>query len=386
MSRVSHRRPLVLLAAVTLLARPLAAQTSLAAAVQAQIDSIIAHSRIPGLTVGIALPGGSAIGLAAGVSDRTTGRKMRPDDLMLSGSVGKTYFLSVAMQLVAEGKLDLDAPVARYLGDLPYWNRIPNGATATVRQIMSHTSGIVRYEFNPRFLADLTAAPMRTFTPEQRLGYLFDTEAPFAPGEGWEYSDTNFILLAMIIERLTGRSAYDEIDARLIKPLGLSETRPSDTPRMLGLSQGYGGGAENAFGGFDEMVVDGAMVINPQFEWGGGGFASTARDLARYIKAIHEGEAFDAALLEQVRTGHPAPLGPRAQYGLGTIMMQLPAGTAWGHSGFMPGYRTEAYYFPDGKFALVLQLNTTARGAFPEPLLRVFNGIAMTVRRELEGR
>ncbi len=148
-----------------------------------------------------------------------------------------------------------------------------------------------------------------------------------------------------------------------------------------GLVQGYGGGAANPFGGFDEMLVEGRLAINPQFEWGGGGFASSSEDLARWIHAIHEGRAFDDSLLEEARSGVPAPLGPQGSYGLGVIMMELPAGTAWGHSGFMPGYRTEGYYFPERGFAVALQINTSDPGALEGSLLAILNDLAAIAAR-----
>jgi D-alanyl-D-alanine carboxypeptidase len=345
------------------------------ARVQERLDSLARETAIPGITVGIASADGASIGLAAGFSDTVARKPMRAGDRMLQGSVGKTYFGAVALQLVAEGLIDLDAPLSDYLGDEAWYSRLPNAADVTVRQLMSHTSGIVRYELNPAFLEDLVARPMRTFTPEERLAYLLDTKAPFAAGEAWDYSDTNYILLAMVIERVTGAAAYDEIGRRLLQPLGLENTVPSDRPDVPGLANGYAG-QDNPFGTFDATLRDGRLSFNPQFEWGGGGFASTAEDLAVWVRHVQEGRAFDPALLGEFRAGVPAPLGPGARYGLGVIMMELPVGPAWGHSGFMPGYRTEAYYFPEHGFSIALQINTSAGRALPESPLRILNGIA----------
>jgi D-alanyl-D-alanine carboxypeptidase len=345
---------------------------------QAKMDSLVASSAIPGMNLGVVLADGTAFGVAAGMADTLRGPALAPEAVMLQGSVGKTYFGAVALQLVGEGVLELDAPIARHLGDEPWLDRLPNGRTATLRHLMSHTSGIVRYEFNPRFLEDLTAEPMRSFTPEQRLSYLFDTEAAFPVGQGWEYSDTNYILVAMLIEKVTGRPAYDEIRRRLLDPLQLAETYASDRPDVPGLVQGYAGPA-NPFGGFDEMVEGGALRINPQFEWGGGGMASSARDLALWTRAVQEGRAFPPTLLDEYREGHPAPLGPEGEYGLGVIMVTLPAGRAWGHSGFMPGYRTEAYHFPDLGFTLALQVNTSDPQALPRSPLRMLSELAATL-------
>ena len=352
---------------------------ALIGAVQSHLDSLAEHTGMPGLTLGVALPDGTSLGFAAGWSDTLAHREMRASDRMLQGSVGKTYFGAVALQLVAEGRLDLDAPLSAYLGDQPWYGELPNGADVTIRQLMSHTSGIVRYELNPAFLEDLTREPMRTWTPEERVAYLFGMEPPFAAGQGWDYSDTNFILVAMAVERVLGTAIYDEIDRRLLRPLGLENTVRSDAPEVAGIANGYAG-PRNPFGDFDETVRDGRLVFNPQFEWAGGGFASTTEDLAVWTRHVQEGRAFDSDLLEQFRTGTPAPLGPEASYGLGVIMMELPAGTAWGHSGFMPGYRTEAYYFPEHGFAMALQINTSAGGVLDRPPLLTLSDLAAIVR------
>ncbi len=387
-SGLAHARLAAAVAASLALvcAGPAAAQApGLEARLQARIDSLALPASVPGITLGVALPDGRVIGLAAGMSDTARGIPMTPAAKMLQGSVGKTYFGAVALQLVGEGRLVLDARVADQLDGVAWFRRLPNARSVTLRQLMTHTSGIVRYETSPGFLADLGADPMRTFTPEQRLRYLFDLEPPFAPGEGWEYSDSNYILVAMLVERATGRPAYDEIRRRYLDPLGLDDTVASDRPDIPGLAQGYAG-AGNPFGGSDEMLVGGRLAINPQFEWGGGGFASTAADLARWTREVQEGRAFEARLLDEFRAGPRAPLGPGARYGLGVILLELSSGPAWGHSGFMPGYRTEAYYFPEGAFALALQVNTSAPGALPTPPLRMLDGLAAIALEEIGRR
>ncbi len=297
-------------------------------------------------------------GLAAGTSDTTLGVAMEPSSRLLQGSVGKTYVSAVAMQLVHAGKLDLDAKVSEYLGDEPWYGRLPNHADITVRQLMNHTSGIIRYEFNDQFLVDLMADPDRVWRPEEQLAYLFDTEAPFPAGEGWDYSDTNYIILGMIIELLTGSAYYAEMQRRLLEPLALENTVPSNSRRIPGLVQGYAG-AENPLGVPDQVIVDGEFVINPQFEWTGGGIASTAEDLALWAKALYEGRAFDPSMLPVMLDAVPARLGPGAEYGLGVIVRETPLGPAWGHSGFFPGYLTEMAYFPDHGIAVAVQINSS---------------------------
>jgi len=217
------------------------------------------------------------------------------------------------MRLVGEGRLELGADVAEYLGHLDWYARVPNAHSMTVRHLMTHTSGVMRYEFKPAFTTDLTAQPDKHWRPEDLLSYVLDEAPSFAPGEGWEYSDTNFILLAMIMEEITGQRCYDLIREEILLPLDLENTVPSDSRTIPGLIQGYAG-AENPFGGSDEVLLpDGRFVINPQFEWAGGGFASTPSDLARWARALYTGEAIDPALLPVMMDGVPADLGPGAR-------------------------------------------------------------------------
>jgi D-alanyl-D-alanine carboxypeptidase len=340
-------------------ARELAAQSELLrTALQDRLVALQTESGAPGATAGIVLGDGTVYGLAAGMSDTIRRLPMTASDRLLQGSVGKTYVAAVAIQLVFEGTLDLDAKISSYLANEPWFQRLPNHDAVTVRQLMNHTSGIIRYEFNEQFITDLLADPSRVWRPEEQLAYLFDTEAPFAAGDGWEYSDTNYIILGMIIERLTGSTYYDELQRRILDPLELSNTVPSNTRRIDGLAQGYAG-IDNPFRLPDAVIVDGEFAINPQFEWTGGGIASTSEDLARWAKALFEGQAFDESLLPVMLDGVAARLGPETRYGLGVIIRETPLGESWGHSGFFPGYLTEMAYFPDHGIAVAVQVNTS---------------------------
>jgi D-alanyl-D-alanine carboxypeptidase len=349
---------------------------------QPYLDSVHAGGRFAGATLGIAFADGSTCGLATGWNDTTAKSRMRPSDRLLSGSVGKTYVAAVALQLVGEGRLELDEKISTYLGREPWFSRLPNAHDVTVRMLMNHTSGLVRYELNERFLKDLTANPAKVWTPADRIAYLLDAPPPFRAGEGWDYSDTNYIVLGLIIERITGNQLNDEIRRRVLVPLALTHTVPSDQRRVPGLAQGYAG-PNNPFGGFDAMIVNGEFVVNPQFEWAGGGYASTADDLARWMKLLFEGRAYPDTLLRQALDGKEArQLGQGAKYGLAAIIRETPLGTIYGHSGFMPGYVTEARYYPAQKFAVAFQVNSSAQGAVGRPPAAVAAEIARRLIEE----
>jgi len=260
---------------------------------------------------------------------------------------------------------------------------LPNAREITVRQLMNHTSGIVRYELQPRFLAALRANPDTTWTAETRLAFLLDSLAPFRAGTGFYYSDSNYIVLGLILERIMGRDAYREIGRRITGPLGLARTVPSDRRVISGLAQGYAG-ANNPFINADAMILpDGRFAVNPQFEWAGGGFATSAEDLARWTKHLYEGRAYPDTLLRQVIDGVDASsqLGRGVRYGLTTIIRASPLGVTYGHSGFMPGYVTDTRYWPEHRLAVALQVNTSAPGVIGRPPGEILTTV---VRRALE--
>lgn len=350
---------------------------------QAQLNEWHKNGKFAGATLGVCLADGNCFGLATGYSDAEAERQMKPSDVMLAGSVGKTFAAVLAMQLVKEGKINLDDKIEKYLGREVWFNRLPNAKDITVRQLMNHTSGLVRYEFNPKFIKDLNAAPDKVWQPEELIGYLFDTKAAFEAGKDWDYSDTNYIVLGMIIEKATGKKYYDLAQSRILKPLKLKNTFPQDGRILKGLIQGYAGEG-NEFTGKDRVLENGKFVINPQFEWTGGGMVSNAEDLARWAKLMYEGKAFDASLVSEMTNGVPAKLGRDVKYGLGVIIRPTPLGISYGHSGFFPGYLTDMMYFPEHKISVAVQVNSSVPQNSGKSLGRVLvESAAAVLGREL---
>jgi D-alanyl-D-alanine carboxypeptidase len=363
-------------------ARQAAAADVIHSRLQRVLDSLRSVSGSPGITLGVALPDGRVLGLASGMADTARRIPLEPDDLLLAGSVGKTFFAALALALIQDGKLSLDAPISTWLGSEPWFSRLPNGPAVTVRMLMNHTSGLVRYEFKDAFTRDLTAGPDRIWRPEELVAYLLDEPAPFEAGKGWDYSDTNYIVLGMILERITGNTAYAEIQQRFLDPHGLRDVIPSTARRIPGLAQSYAG-LPNPFGGRDEMLdAEGRLAINPQFEWAGGGFATSAPALARWARVFYEGAAVDSVTVARaIAEAVPARLGPEVRYGLGVIVWPGADGPVVGHSGFFPGSFTEMRYFTGGRFAIALQLNTSNGRALRARPAAMVNALATVVRR-----
>ena len=332
-----------------------------AAALRTKLQGALDRSRgdrVPGVQAAVVLPDGRLVALASGTADRDTAAPMPTDGRLLAGSTGKTFFAALALQLVREGRLDLDAKVSAFLGAEPWWSRVPNAEAITVRMLMQHRSGVMRYETTPGFLRALSEQPDHLFTPAEEIVFVLDRKPRFAAGEGFDYSDTNYVLLSMVIERVTGTACFAEIERRFLVPLRLAGTIPARGRRVPGLLQSYAG-ANNPFGGRDAMLVDGALPFDPGFEGAGGGFATTAADLARWAMALYDGDVL-AGVRDEAVAGHPAPLGPDTRYGLGVMVDATPLGPAWGHDGFFPGSMSSMRWFPDTKVAAAVMVNSSA--------------------------
>ena len=206
--------------------------------IQAELETMRKRAGWPGATAAIVLPDGQTLQIAAGVTDRDADTAMPVDGQMLVGSTGKLLVSTIALQLTGEGKLGLDDPVSRWLGQEPWFAAVPNADSMTVRQLMNHSSGLPRYIFVPEFLESIQSDPGRQWTVAQRMELLDGLEPVHPAGEGWAYSDTNYILLGAILEKVTGQTFYELADARLIQPLELRHTVPSDTPRLPDLVPG----------------------------------------------------------------------------------------------------------------------------------------------------
>lgn len=321
------------------------------------LEAFCTEHAIPGATLGFVLPDGRSGGAATGVSHKASGRPMEPTDRMFSASIGKTYVSAVMLQLVEEGRVELDKKISHWFGDDEWFGRLPNAPDLTLRMLLNHTTGIPRHIMTPGFQAAVKAQPQRVWRPEELIAYVLDAEPLFPAAQGWSYADTNYILVGMIIERVTRRTYYQELTDRILKPLRLTDTTPADRPDLPGLVSAYTS-EENIFGLPVEVATDGRYAINPQLEWTGGGLVTTARDLARWAWLLYGGRVLEEESLEQMVDGVPATHSMIPSYGLGVIIRTSRHGRAWGHYGWVPGYLSAVAYYPDHHVAVAVQVNT----------------------------
>ena len=339
------------------------AQARVVAGAQGVLDGLVERG-IPGASAALVLPDGSLVTIVAGLADDETATAMTPEHRLLSGSVGKTYVTGAAHLLVESGQLDLDERAVEYLTDesREAVEAVPNGDAVTLRQLLRHRSGIPRYVFKPAFARELVADVDRRWRPEELLGFVAGDDPLFAPGEGFAYSDTNYIIVGLVIEAVAGTSYYDFVRERILVPRELLDTVPTDRRDVDDMAQGTVVLGASLVG-VDRALDDGVFAYNPQFEWCGGGFACTPADLARWTRVLYAGELMEADYLDALLDGVDAPeLGPGMRYGLGAMMTDTAVGPSIGHDGFMPGYLTTTAYFPDVEIAGAIQLNSDDMG------------------------
>lgn len=326
---------------------------------QNKLDSLYQpEADFGGATVGISFGNITTIGLAVGYADIENSVKMNTDTRMLGGSTGKLYVSTAIMQLVEKHQLDLDEKVIKYLGKLNWFERIQNHQSITIRNLLQHTSGISRYVFQEEFLGDVQKDPDKHWEPQELLSYVFDLDPLFEAGSSFAYSDTNYILLAVIIEKVSGISMYKFIQDQILDKKGLEQVSPQIKRDIDNLAVGYNAPNDALFPG--KVVEKGVYKYNVQFEWAGGGFVNNSKALAKTGKLIYEGNLFDASLLPEYFKGVAAK-GLGGEWGLGVHIQNTPWGKAYGHSGFFPGYITNMLYFPEHKFSIAYQVNTSDR-------------------------
>lgn len=337
--------------------------SALRSSLQAKLDALHAAGSFPGGTIGFVLPDGRCGSVSTGLADVENKIPLKPTDRMLAGSIGKTYVSAVMLQLVQGGKVTLDTKIERWFGSDGWFPRLPNAKDITLRMLMNHSSGIPEHVLNKDFIASMKKDPDRIWKPDELVAYILDAKPLFPAGKGWSYADTNYILVGMIFERITGKTVYGEVQRQILKPLKLERTIPSDRRILPEVIPGYSM-PNSPFGFEGRAIIDGKFIINPQIEWTGGGFASTAEDLARWAKQLYEGKVLRKEALDQMLNGVDANegrgSGPGNKYGLAVQIRTSDWGISYGHGGWFPGYLSEMEYFPQQRIAVAVQFNTDA--------------------------
>ncbi|MBE3008248.1 beta-lactamase family protein [Microbispora sp. NEAU-D428] len=294
---------------------------------------------------------------SAGVRELGTAAEPPINGHVRIGSNTKTFIATVVLQLVAEGEIGLDTPVTDYLPEFGLDERI------TVRMLLQHTSGV--FNFTGEYFEDGTFVPgipsttagkewvdnrFTTYGPEELVRLALSKPARFEPGTDWSYSNTNYVLARLLIEKVTGRPVAEEMRRLILGPLGLSGTIQPTTETDIPEPHAHAYYRYEKDG--QSQTVD-VTRHNPSWISSGGDMISTTQDLHTFISALCGGKLLPAELLAEMRTPES-----KAGYGLGVFVQQAPGGgTVITHNGGAAGHAALMYSTPDGSTTLTAALN-----------------------------
>ncbi|MDI5977900.1 serine hydrolase domain-containing protein [Amycolatopsis magusensis] len=310
----------------------------------------------------------------AGVSELGETAEPPVDGQVWAGSVSKAFTATLVLQLVAEGRIELDSPVAEHLPDLGLDARI------TVRMLLQHTSGLYNYtgDLDPDGTFEMGLPSQgkawvdnrfHTYRPEELVRFALTKPARFEPGTDQSYANTNYTLALLLIEKLTGRSYAEQAQQRILGPLGLSDTVVSATSPELPGPHAHGYYRYDDAG---EWKVTDVSRQNPSLLAGAGDLISNAKDLGIFISALLGGELLPAELLTEMRTPHG-----KFGLGLGLWVQDLgdDGGTIVHHNGGAPGgYGALMISTPDGTKTLTAA-DTDPATVFPAALDKLIKAV-----------
>jgi D-alanyl-D-alanine carboxypeptidase len=351
-----------------------AAASSFSPAVQRALRQVVDATlgpKAPGIIVGIWVPGRGTWTYAAGLADTATREPARLQDATRIGSVSKTFVGTLVLQLVDQGKLSLDAPIGRWLPG------VPGAKQVTIRQLLNMTSGIFDYGDDPGFLQQALAhlkvqGHVATldyhWQPQQLIAFAARHPLYFAPGAGFHYSSTNFVILGMLLEKVTGQPLADLLQAKLTGPLHLAHTL---LPSGAGLSEPYLHGYTQVPG--SAAVLD-ATHVAPSFAWAAGGMVSTLDDLHVWAQALATG-----ALISPTLQAQRLQMTEQSEHTYGMAIFDGFSGLTKGyvgHGGDATGYATIMLYQPATRATIVVLMNFNPVPSDHGPAVTLFDKLA----------
>ena len=325
---------------------------SKAAAIRAVMEKYV-RSGLPGVAMAVHTEKEGWWADAAGYSRTEDQTPMRPEHLQYLQSVAKTFMATVIMQLVEKGKLGLDDPISRHL---PSWaaGSVGNAADITVRMLMNHTSGVPEYTTRPRYVSRVLLHPLEVPALRENLSYIRDEAPLFAPGSRYAYTNTNFELLALIADTITGdHVAY--MKKNVFNPLGLTQTRYLRSPaelKGLPVVDSYW----DILGTGEPANITPMQMANVASMKGDDGIVCAPVDAVKFILGLMEGKLLTSRSLEMMMSTVKNDKGEPV-YGLGLSYLQAGGVEAWGHGGGGIGAGCVLLYVPAAKTGLFIATN-----------------------------
>jgi D-alanyl-D-alanine carboxypeptidase len=334
-------------------------RNALSTKLQALVDSVINPESEDPIHNAVLLVEGPKIKWkgAAGMAD---GKQviMTADHKIKIASIGKTFTATLVLQLMEEGYLKLDDTIDRFLDNptvkldsLHIYEWTSYGRQITVKQLLSHTSGIKDYMEDSRFIPDVLEHPKMQYSPAKILGKYYDYQsnhkAMFPPGDDFDYSDVNYVLLAMIIENVTGETYHDQLKDRIFDRLGMENSYLEYYEEPRGDKP-----LSHAFFSTIDLVTE----VNTSFEWGGGGIVSTCEELNTFFRALVDGKLFkeESTIKQMLGAADEGRGGMDYDYGLGIMKRTIHGLTFYGHGG---AYDCDVFYCPEKNISVCMSLN-----------------------------
>jgi D-alanyl-D-alanine carboxypeptidase len=313
----------------------------LTAKLDAAVRSALPQTAAPGVIVGVVTPSGTWKA-AYGKADPAKGTPMTVDMHTRIGSVTKTFTGTAIMQLAEAGKLSLDDKIQKYMPG------IPNGDRITLRQLANMTSGLASYTQSSKFTDVLFSKPQTIWTPRQVVAIGLAESPLYEPGASFNYSNTNTILLGMVIEKVTGKPVAQVFKEQIFDPLKLRNTSSPGDSTALPMPFAQGFTLQGDFAKPD--APSNATHWNPSWAWTSGDLISDIDDLLVYDRALGTGHGLLGKAAQTERLTFPGAGG----YGIG-----VGCSDGWvGHTGELPGYNTTVYYQTRADIAVVVQANS----------------------------
>ncbi|MFI6098705.1 serine hydrolase domain-containing protein [Lentzea sp. NPDC051213] len=344
--------------------------------VQQRLDGLVKQHEFPAALATTTAPNGRTTSLTSGTSELGKNTKVPKDSQVRAGSNTKAFVATVVMQLVGEGKVELDKPINQYLPNAIKDDRI------TVRQLLNHTSGLANYS-NYMGLDKFEELQHRYYEPRELLDIGNAHPPTHEPGAKFKYSNTNYVVLGLLIQKVTGRPVAENVDQRILDKLNLKDTY------WPGIGeQGFRGKHPHGYAKTSNGVKD-VTELDPSWGWAAGQLISTTKDLNTFYRALLKGDLVQQKELNEMRktVDTAGELWPGAEYGLGIASSPLSCGgRSWGHGGDIPGYETRGGVTEDGRaFSVAV---TALPGTFqdtPEEAAKAHEAVLATVDSALCG-
>jgi D-alanyl-D-alanine carboxypeptidase len=321
---------------------PAAGELPQAAQLDTAIRKVMSQASVPGVIVGLWMPGKGQYVRAFGNTDKSGKTPMSTDLNTRIGSVTKTFTVTAILRLVDAGKLTLNDPIGKYISGVPQGDKI------TIKELAGMRSGLFSYTFDPGFQKALFSNPDRQFTPQELLAYGFKHDMVFPPGKNFQYSNTNTILLGLVVEKLSGQPLGTYLQQEVIAPAQMSHTIfPTGAEFPSPHAQGYTNQT------LDGKVAD-ATNWNPSWGWAAGSMISTLEDMRAWAPVLATGGTLLKPATQKERLPVASNYDAGLAYGLGILDSH-----GWlGHNGSLPGYQSLVIYLPSSKATLIVLANS----------------------------